>query len=292
MRYEGKVYRPWIEADSELIQVTIGCSNNNCTFCTMFDDKKFRTRPIDEVYKDIEELRATRAKVESIFLIDGNVMVLATKYLLKVIGKIKELFPEIKNIAMYSELNDLKRKSVEELISLKQAGLDKVYSGLESGDEIVLQKIQKGMSVDDAIEGMKKAKDAGIEVLLSFIFGLGGKDRSKEHIEETTRLLNIMQPQEIAPMALAVQPNSQLADEIKSEKFIQATATQVYEEEKYLLENLEDFETYYWGDHGNNIAPQKGHLPLLRKHFLENLNEAFYKSKYIKKDEPLHTFSW
>lgn len=292
MKYEGKVYRPWIEADSELIQVTIGCSNNNCTFCTMFDDKKFRTRAIEEVYADIDDLRRLRGNVQSIFLIDGNVMVLGTKYLLKVITKIKEVFPEIKNIAMYSELNDLRRKSVEDLKSLKKAGLDKVYSGLESGDPIVLENIQKGMTANQAIEGMKKAKEAGIEVLLSFIFGLGGKDRSFEHIKETTRLLNIMQPEEIAPMALAVQPNSELAKEVKSGEFVLATTSQIYDEEKYLLENLGDFKTFYWGDHGNNIAPQKGFMPLSRNYFLENLDRQFYSNQNIKKDEPLHTFTW
>lgn len=292
MKYEGTVYRPWIEADSELIQVTIGCSNNNCTFCTMFKDKKFRKRNIDDVFKDIEQLRVEKSNVESIFLIDGNVMVLGTSYLLKVIRKIKETFPEIKNIAMYSELNDLKRKSVEELKSLKDAGLDKVYSGLESGDEKVLENINKGMTPQDAIDGMAKAKEAGIEVLLSFIFGLGGKYRSQEHIRETTKLLNIMKPEEVAPMALAVQPRSELAQEIKSGEFIQASSEQIFEEERYLLENLGDFDTFYWGDHGNNIAPQKGFMPLSRNHFLEKLKKEFNTNKYIKKDQPLHTFAW
>lgn len=291
MKYVGKVYRPWIEADSALIQVTIGCSNNNCTFCTMFDDKKFRTRSIEEVYKDIEELRLLRSNVESIFLIDGNVMVLATKYLLKVIKKIKELFPEIKNIAMYSELNDLRRKSVEELISLKDAGLDKVYTGLESGDSEVLEKIQKKMTPEQAIEGAKKAKDAGIKILQSFIFGLGGKYRSKEHIVETTRLLNIMQPEELAPMVLAIQPNSVLEKELNSGEFILATSSQVLEEERYLLENLEDFEMFYWGDHGNNILPQKGHFPFMKNKFLKNIEREMKESIGLK-NEIHRTFTW
>lgn len=273
------------------LQVTIGCSNNNCTFCTMFQDKKFRKRPIEEVFDDIDELYTMYPNAQSIFLIDGNVMVLGTKYLLKVITKIKETFPHMENIALYSELNDFRRKTVDELKQLKEAGLTMAYSGLESGDTQVLEKIQKGMTPQQAIEGMAKAKEAGIRVLLSFIFGLGGKDRSKEHIIETTKILNILQPEELAPMALAGQPGSTLEKELKNSEFILPSVTQIFEEEKYLLENLEDFEMFYWGNHGNNISPQKGFLPLSRKPFLSYLEDKFENSP-LDKDNPLNTFSW
>ena len=291
MKYEGSVYRPWMEADSILLQVTIGCSNNNCTFCTMFTDKKFRKRDIEDVFNDIEDLSKVYPHAESIFLIDGNVMVLGSKYLIKVIKKIKETFPNMKNIALYSELNDLRRKTVEELKQIKEAGLDMAYIGLESGDPQVLENIQKGMSVDQALEGMQKAKEAGIRVLLSFIFGLGGKYRSKEHILETTRVLNIMKPDEIAPMALAVQPNSVLEQEVNNGKFTLATPAQILEEERYLLANLDEFETFYWGDHGNNIVPQKGFLPLMKNRFLKNVEKEIEKNPIIK-EEVLRTFAW
>ena len=291
MKYEGSVYRPWMEADSILLQVTIGCSNNNCTFCTMFTDKKFRKRDIEDVFNDIEDLSKVYPHAESIFLIDGNVMVLGSKYLIKVIKKIKETFPNMKNIALYSELNDLRRKTVEELKQIKEAGLDMAYIGLESGDPQVLENIQKGMSVDQALEGMQKAKEAGIRVLLSFIFGLGGKYRSKEHILETTRVLNIMKPEEIAPMALAVQPNSVLEQEVNSGEFTLATPAQILEEERYLLANLDEFETFYWGDHGNNIVPQKGFLPLMKNRFLKNVEKEIEKNPIIK-EEVLRTFAW
>ena len=291
MKYEGSVYRPWMEADSILLQVTIGCSNNNCTFCTMFTDKKFRKRDIEDVFNDIEDLSKVYPHAESIFLIDGNVMVLGSKYLIKVIKKIKETFPNMKNIALYSELNDLRRKTVEELKQIKEAGLDMAYIGLESGDPQVLENIQKGMSVDQALEGMQKAKEAGIRVLLSFIFGLGGKYRSKEHMLETTRVLNIMKPDEIAPMALAVQPNSVLEQEVNSGEFTLATPAQILEEERYLLANLDEFETFYWGDHGNNIVPQKGFFPLLKNRFLKNIEKEIEKNPIIK-EEVLRTFAW
>ena len=133
----------------------------------MFQDKKFRKRPIEDVFRDIEELSTYYPYAKSIFLTDGNVMVLGTNYLLKVIKKIKEIFPNMKNIALYSELNDLRKKDIEELKALKEAGFEKAYVGLESGDSKVLEDIQKSMTPEQAIEGSAKAKEAGITVLQS-----------------------------------------------------------------------------------------------------------------------------
>ena len=120
---------------------------------------------------------------------------------------------------------------------------------------------------------------------------MGGKYRSKEHIKETTRLLNIMQPEEIAPVELAIQPGSVLEKEVNNGEFTLATPAQVLEEERYLLSNLEDFEMYYWGDHGNNILPQKGHFPLVKNKFLKNIEKEISTNPIIN-EETFVTFSW
>ncbi|EGU42684.1 Radical SAM domain protein [Vibrio ichthyoenteri ATCC 700023] len=290
MQYEGKVYRPWIEARSILIQTTLGCSINTCTFCSMFDDKRFKVRDIDDVFKDIDQARQIYPYVESIFLIDGNVMAARTDYLLKVLDKLRMTFPEAKKVSMYSGLNDFRRKSVAELKEIKSAGLDMCYSGLESGDPIVLDKIQKRMTTKQAIEGMEMAKEAGIETLLSFIFGLGGRYRSREHIAATTEILNITQPEQIAPMALAIQPGTVLEQEVRSGEFVMPTQMQVLEEEKYLLENL-NIDTFYWGDHGNNLLPQKGFFLDSKDQFLANLNRVIAANPMAEKNV-IQTFSW
>ncbi|APD06967.1 hypothetical protein UJ101_01449 [Flavobacteriaceae bacterium UJ101] len=291
MEYVGKLYRPWMEANSLLIQATIGCSHNECSFCDMYRDKpKFRIRKLDAIYKDIEEARQLYPYVEDFFLIDGNVMVLRAEHIIKIIQKIKELFPEAKNIALYSQYNDFRRKSVEELKQIKAAGLTKAYVGLESGDAKILKDTTTGMTPEQAIEGAAKAKEAGIRVLASFIFGLGGKYRSKEHITETTKLLNILQPEEIAPMALAIQPGTPLAKEVESGAFIQATPLQILEEEQYLLENLK-INTVYWGNHGNNIAPMKGDLPEMQPQFLNYIKHIIQTNPIIK-EEVLVTNPW
>lgn len=138
MHYQGKVYRPWPEANSLLIQTTLGCTHNKCTFCNMFRGKRFRIRKLEDIFKDIHEARNICRHVESIFLIDGNVLALKTKFLLKVLEKITTTFPECSKISLYAGLNDLRRKSSEELTELKQAGLTMAYTGLESGDWVPL----------------------------------------------------------------------------------------------------------------------------------------------------------
>lgn len=291
MHYQGKIYRPWMEANSLLIQTTLGCSNNQCTFCTMFDDKRFKVRDIEDIFLDIEEARGLYTLVESIFLVDGNVMAIRTEKLLKILDKIKTTFPELKNISLYSGFNDFRRKSIAELKEIKSAGLTTAYAGLESGDPIVLERIKKRMTRKHAIEGMAMAREADIQVLASFIFGLGGKERSREHAVNTTSLLNIMQPDAIAPMALAVQPGSELEKEIRRGEFTLPTPLQILKEEKYLLENMDDFPCYYWGDHGNNIASMRGWLPQNQEHFLKQIQREITNNP-ITKQNVIQTFAW
>ncbi|MCM2680304.1 radical SAM protein [Echinimonas agarilytica] len=291
MHYEGKIYRPWMEAESLLIQTTLGCSNNQCTFCTMFDDKRFKVRELEDIFLDIVEARQRYRHVESIFLVDGNVMAIRTEKLIAILDQIKVTFPEIKNISLYSGFNDFRRKSITELKEIRSAGLSMAYSGLESGDPIVLERIKKRMTREHAIEGMEMAREANIKVLASVIFGLGGKERSHEHAVNTTSLINIMKPDAIAPMALAIQPGSELEREMQRGEFTLPTPLQILEEEKYLLENLEDFDCYYWGDHGNNISPMRGSFPSSRLPFLERINENIAHNP-ITQENVIQTFAW
>lgn len=257
----------------------------------MFREKKFRIRKIEEIIKDIEEARQIYPHIRSIFLIDGNVLALKTEFLLKILGKISVTFPECSKIAPYAGLNDLRRKSVDDLKKLKRAGLALAYTGLESGDRVTLERIKKRLTPEQAQKGMEKAKAAGIDVLVSIIFGIGGQERSRQHIVETTQLLNIMKPEQIAPLALAIQPGTELEKQVETGEFIQANPLQILEEEKYLLENLAGFETIYWGDHGNNIVSSRGRLPASRELFLGKIDYAIANHP-VTEQEVLVTTPW
>lgn len=256
----------------------------------MFREKRFRIRELEEIFDDIEEARRSYPRARSIFLVDGNVLAIKNGFLVQILEKIKATLPECERIALYGGLNDFERKSAEELNALKRAGLTMAYAGLESGDPVVLERIKKGMTVDQALAGMAKAKAAGIEMLLSFILGLGGRERSRDHIVETTRLLNLMQPEEIAPMALTIQPGTELAREVEAGEFILPTPLQILEEERYLLKNL-DFPTCYWGDHGNNIVPMRGRLPESQEFFRKKIEHAIATNPVVHQ-EVLQTAAW
>ncbi len=292
MEYQGKIYRPWMEAESLLIQVTIGCSHNTCTFCTMFSDKRFSLRPIGDIFRDIEEAGYLYGHydIRSVFLIDGNVLVVKTSTLLRIIEKIRECIPSCRRVAMYAAFNDLRRKSVEELRALREAGLDIVYAGLESGDADILQRVKKHLTAEQAMEGMAHAKEAGLPVHSSLIFGLGGKEKSQQHIEATAALLQKLRPEEISTLSLSVQPDSELEKEVQAGLFTQATPLQLLQEEKYLLEHI-DFPTLYWGDHGNNIVSKRGYLPEKQAEFIALVDDAIAHHPLSKSDS-YHPSPW
>lgn len=273
MEYVGKIYRPWMEAESFLLQVTHGCSHNTCTFCTMFDDKRFRIRPLDAILREVQEAGQRYYGIRSVFLIDGNVLVLKTEMLLKILEAIRQYIPSCERVAMYATFNDLRRKSVQNLKDLCAAGLDIVYAGLESGDPEILKRVKKNLTPEQALEGMAHAKEAGLAVHNSIIFGLGGQQDSQRHIEMTTDLLNQLRPEEISTLSLSIQPNSELEKELIAGTFEPVTPLQFLQEELYLLEHIQ-FPTLYWGDHGNNIVAKRGYLPEHQAEFVQMLKDA------------------
>lgn len=260
MRYEGAVYRPPSEAGSLIIQLTIGCARNTCTFCNMFKAKKFRIRKLDEVVDDLLMARKyyNHMPVRRIFLADGDALIVKTKDLLYIIEKIKEMFPEVERISAYGTPADVILKSDEELKTLKDAGLEMVYMGAESGDDQVLKDVKKGVTSAEIIEAGLKLKKAGIIVSVTFISGLGGKARVKEHALNTAKTINAMKAEYVGFLTLMVEPGTELYEQHRRGEFDLLGPREVLQELRILIENIDSEGTVFRSNHASNYVPLKG----------------------------------
>ncbi len=207
MRYEGSVYRPPSEAYSLIIQVTIGCAHNKCTFCSMFKDKRFRVRKLEEVLEDLDSARRHYRKVGRIFLADGDALVLKNKDLLVILDHIAKNFPECERVGIYGSPQDVLRKSKEELEELRDHGIGIIYIGAESGSDKVLTDIVKGATRAEIIESVKRIEGAGIPASVTFISGLAGKEGWEDHAIQSGTMISEMEPSYVGLLTLITRSN-------------------------------------------------------------------------------------
>lgn len=284
MQYEGSIYRPPSEAYSLIIQATIGCSHNRCTFCSMYKDKRFRIRPVEEVLADIEECRGRHRRVERVFLADGNALAMKTDDLKRILFKIREVLPECQRIGIYSSPKDILRKTGEELSMLKELGIGIAYMGLESGSDEILKNIKKGVTSDEMIEAGKKVKSSGIKLSITVISGLGGKAGWKEHALESARVLNEIDPEYLGLLTLLVEPGTEMEKQVEAGSLELMSPIEVMKETRMLIENLKLSSCVFRSNHASNYFALAGTLPMDRQRLLHDIDEAL-KMDYDYKDE-------
>lgn len=283
MRYEGSIYRPPSEAYSLLIQVTIGCSHNTCTFCTMFKDKKFRVRPIEEVLEDIEMARRAYPVVEKIFLCDGDALCLSNEKLMRILTRISELFPECKRVSVYGTARDINRKSDAELKQLLDAGMEMIYMGAESGSQKVLDKIHKDVTVREQIDAVKKAENVGIKTSVTFISGLAGLEGWEDHAIATGKMITEMNASYASLLTLMLDPAAPIMKDIQSGKMTLLTPEQVVGETYLLLENaMPKKSCVFRSNHASNYISLRGNLPEDRQRMLAQLKVAMENTGLLK----------
>lgn len=283
MRYEGSIYRPPSEAYSLLIQVTIGCSHNTCTFCTMFKDKKFRVRPIKEVLEDLEMARRTYPVVEKIFLCDGDALCLSNEKIMRILTRISELFPECKRVSVYGTARDINRKSDAELKELLDAGMEMIYMGAESGSQEVLDKIHKDVTVREQIDAVKKAERVGIKMSVTFISGLAGLEGWEDHAISTGKMITEMNASYASLLTLMLDPAAPIMKDIQSGKMTLLTPEQVVGETYLLLENaLPKKSCVFRSNHASNYISLRGNLPEDRQRMLAQLKVAMENTGLLK----------
>ncbi|MDD6043468.1 MAG: radical SAM protein [Eubacteriaceae bacterium] len=283
MRYEGDIYRPPSEAYSLLIQVTIGCSHNKCTFCSMFKDKRFRVRDVKEVLEDLEMARRTYRRVEKIFLCDGDALCLANSKLMVILNKIRELFPECVRVSVYGSAKDVLRKTPEELKELYDNGVGMIYLGAESGSQKVLDNVHKGVTREQLIEAVHKIEDSGIKASVTFISGLAGRADWEEHAIETGKMISEMNASYVSLLTLMLDRRAPITQQIESGELELLSGEEVVAEAYLMLKHTNPTKPcVFRSNHASNYVSLRGDLPADKEMLMNKLKMAMENTGMLK----------
>ena len=274
MRYEGDIYRPPGEWKSYLLQATVGCSNNTCTFCNMYRDKRFRVRPMADILEDIRMAKAYYGDVRRVFLCDGDAIVMRTNDLVTILDALYAAFPSLEKVTIYAGPRSTLTKTPEELKLLREHGLARAYLGVETGSGALLRKVKKGVDAQEMLEAGVRLREAGIDLWVMILLGLGGREGSREHILETAAMMNEMKPRHLSALTLTLYPGTELYDDWRAGRFTPITPTESLQEIRLLLEKLDVDPLHFTCDHASNSVPLKGSLPEDRAHFLARLDRV------------------
>jgi radical SAM superfamily enzyme YgiQ (UPF0313 family) len=283
--YEGSVFRPPSEARSLILQATIGCSHNKCTFCITYRNKKFRIKSFEEIKNDVDKVLPYYKNEKRIFLADGNALVIPTNDLLKILNLLKESFPKLERVGIYACPQDIIKKSVSELKALRNSGLGIIYLGLESGSDSILKKVRKGVTSKRMIEAGDRVKEAGIIFSVIFILGLGGKEHSKEHAIETAKILSRMDPDYIGALTLMAIKGTEIYDEVKSGKLELLNPREIFEELNILISNLNLTKCVFRANHASNYLPVGGTFPVDKQEILGKIENILKREDVSFKPE-------
>ena len=274
MRYFGSVYRPPSEARSLIVQVTYGCSHNTCAFCSMYKEKQYRLRPMEEILEDFRMARQTYSVVRRIFLADGDALIRPAADLERILESIAELFPECERVTCYASPSSIHKRTPEELVRLRERNLTMVYMGLESGCDQVLKKMRKGHTAADIVAAGQKINAAGIELSVTAISGLGGVELWREHAMDTAAALSAMKPAYIGLLTLMVEPGTPLYDWVRKGEFTLLDSRQVLEETALLIAQLDCEGAVFRMNHASNYLTLKGTLNEDKQALLQRIHSA------------------
>lgn len=284
MQYFGSIWRPPSEADSLIIQATIGCSHNACLFCSMYRDKSFRIRSTAEVVADLQWARLNLPELRRIFLADGNALAMPPKDLEQILDCIQANFPECRRVSSYAAPGDLLRLTPAELVRLRERGLQLLYVGLESGSNTVLRLMNKGVDSGQLQNACLKAREAGIALSTMLISGLGGRTYSTEHADASAELVNAVQPEYLSLLSLMLPEDAPLAKMVADGRFVPLQALEILHENRRLLAGLNLQRTIFSSNHASNFLSLSGRLPGDKERMLAQIDQALYKPEILRPD--------
>ncbi|MGZ6290649.1 MAG: B12-binding domain-containing radical SAM protein [Syntrophales bacterium] len=260
MKYEGDIIRPPSEANSLLLQVTVGCSHNKCNFCPAYKKKKFRIKSYDEILEDILEASHWRS-IDKVFLCDGDALIIPQERLVEILGLIRAHVKGVKRVGTYGNAKSILRKTVEELVELRELGLGIVYLGIETGNDELLKGIRKGVTAAQMLEAGRRIKAAAIPLSVTIILGLGGTDHSAEHATDTARILTDMDPEYASALTLMLMPGTPLYAEYESGKFALPDKFDLLRELASIIEQSDFSCCFFTSNHASNYLPIRARLP-------------------------------
>ena len=276
MRYEGDIYRPPGEWKSYLLQCTIGCSNNTCTFCSMYKSKRYRVRPLEEVLEDIEMAKGTWYRnTETVFLCDGDAINLPMDYILTVLQALYEAFPRLRRVTTYAGPLSTLRKTPEELKTIRDAGLNRTYLGVETGDDALLKHIRKGVGADGMLEAGQRLVAAGFDLWAIVITGLegGGREALARNAALTAQMINAMKPKHLSSMTLMAIEGTPLYKEVERGELTLQTPFETLLETRELVRQIELSGLHYTSNHASNYLPIKCTLKEDRERIVAELDD-------------------
>ncbi len=275
MRYEGSVYRPPSEANSYLLQATIGCSWNHCTYCAMYADKQFRVRPLAETLEDIVLAgNALGGGVRKVFVMDGDALTMDLDHWRPILETLNATFPKLRRVSCYATARNLLGKTQDELNSLRELGLKLLYIGPESGDDVTLKRVGKGATADDHVQAAARARQAGMKQSLMFLLGAGGIDRSVEHATASAELATAMNPEYLSVLTLMLVPTTPIYNQVQSGSFQLPDVQGLLRELRIIIDKANPTATIFHSNHASNFLPLSGRLPRDREHFLQQIDAA------------------
>ncbi len=260
MHFTGEVYRHPMEARTPLLEVTIGCSHNKCSFCTMYRQTPFRTSKFEHIEEDLQELKETYGAITRLYLVNADPFVLSTNKLVKIGELILKYFPMMETITCYTSIKNIKNKTVEDLKLLKSLKYNDLHIGLETGYDPALEIMNKGYTREEAIIELNKIKEAGMRWDALLMLGVAGKGNSQKNVEATASILNEFPPYMLSIMPTSVTPGSELEEICNKGEYIEQTELEMLEEEKMLINALEFDDAFFFGSHYFNLVQVSGSL--------------------------------
>lgn len=274
MHYEGNIIRPPSEANSILLQVTVGCSRNKCTFCGTYKGERFRIKSDAIIMQDIAFAAKYCRRQRRVFLCDGDALIIPQKRLLKILEEIENQLPWVTRVGLYANAKALKMKTSDELKELNSHGVGIFYMGLETGDDVTLEKIKKGASAKDMIEMGTKAKRAGIKLSITVLLGIAGPQRSQIHAIETGRVLSAIDPDYVGALSLMLIPGTPLDQDYKSGEFQLLEPHEMLAELRTMIANTNLTRGLFHANHASNYLPIRARLPKEKEPIIRLIDAA------------------